>query len=585
MKNNFSLICILILCIGLFSIQNSTAEEIKYYKSYSLNKIDFSIEPKEELSQKEALELVCNAFTYDSEGRLIKIEGSAFGLKYSDTYFEVPEIRFSQEENELVLSFYNKAGEAIKDKLYRAHQLKIYKQKDLCSISFLDANAAPCMTEQGFSRKLNKKIGARTVVQSYFDKEGNEVPNKLGVFRTKIIYDEKKRPLILESQDKYGLIMNNKHYYAIEKYNYTGKQIEISYYNARNKPVEVFPYFYYRKRVNESSTSYFDKNNKEFKLIQNMNSIQDSIIVNYDLVHELSSQDMLSNLMCVETEFMNFGDSNIDDLDNDKYLLDWAERHQKLVNKFRKDKAIHFEHIYGYMSSRDENKTLCKHLDTLNEEQLERAFYKLFLERDSLGNFIYINHLDVFNRVCYGGIKLKEITFFKWKDILFCVNPYFEHNRDHTRNLLTVDFSKLPLDGVKHVFFNGMKVNNYWINKYIDDINFSFLRCSVERKPKGITEYLKAPAQATDLEAFYPFYTNHYFVDCKLDRLDFTLHGDYSQYPRRYFPSYRIFFENSKIESCRLTSNTSRIKDEFSLVHSVYLKNSEFNELEMRGAL
>ena len=234
MKNHIWKIITLITVVILFSVDSIYANNIKYYKNYSINEQDYSVVPEELLSKEQALETICNKFIYNDQGKLIQIEGFAYGLNFTDTYEKVNKIRFEYKENAIIKYFLNGDNEPLQNATNKVFGEKVEKTENGYMLYFLDVDGENTTNTNNIYSIVRKKTQVNnTVISAYYDKNNNLVKNNFGVYQVQKTYNTSGLVTKIRYLNIDGKLMINNDNYAGRKntYNSNGKLVEINYFD------------------------------------------------------------------------------------------------------------------------------------------------------------------------------------------------------------------------------------------------------------------------------------------------------------------------------------------------------------------
>lgn len=596
-KSIYKKIAFIIAPLVLIYSSSIYANTIKYYKSYSINNWDYSVIGKDSLSAEEALQATCDKFTYNANGDLIQIEGSAYGLNYMDSYEKVYKICFEYKNNVFIKYFFNSDNKPTRNKKYGVFGEKIERLDNGYRLYFLNENGEKTVNNNKIYSILSITNESKNIIiQQYFDKNNIPVKGEFGAFKLKKIYDNKKSVIEIRYLDRNNKLVENTINYASEKIKYDNNKniIERRYFDAQGNPAATFPYkISIQKKINKKWI-FFDSSNEPISQINYRNvDLNTPTAINYNLVVELSAKDLLLNFIAVEANPSSvfYEDINIDKNILDSLLIQYSTRWYSKLDSL-KDKGLIFKNGYifnGFHSYIPENKLLVNEIVTMSGDSLKGKLRKLFLLNDTTAFNIINKYADPVTRFCYGELKVAEIIFFKWDDILFCVNPYVERTGggyiDKLRKQVTVDFTKIPLSkDINHVFFEGVMITNFNPYTFYSNTAFYFNNCAVKSGEGNIFNNFLKPTEVAANEIIFYENSGFAFIRCSIDTLQFRLHSGYSMYPKRFYPTYNFSFDLCKIEKCEIfSSKYLRYSISQKFEHNIEFINCNIEQLDMSG--
>ena len=578
----------------LFMIfENLKAEHIKYYRSYHINELDYSIVGKDSLTENEASKTMCNKFIYNDDGKLIRIEGFALGLNFKDTYEGVYKIRFEYKDDTTIKTFFNQNDDQMMNDKHGVYGVITKSLATGYQLNFIDENDKKVENQFLIFSIIYTRGAEKSITKKFYNKAGQIIKNNLeDVYQIQIFSNSKDYPIEIKYLDKNMKLMNNLKNYSFEKIKYDLKnnEIEKKFYNEHGKLTSTYPYkLAIQKKVN-NRWQYFTVDNEPIS-IHGRGSIEENnfLDINYNLVMQLSTKDLLNNFFTVENA-INVFDQKYNRLKTISLLKDYFPRQFSIIDSLKREKLIlkNGYAFYNFHSTMPENGIFIKKALTLPPDSLRKKFKQLFTLADATSRELLENLADPAARGCYGLLTIDEILFFKWEDILFCVNPHAERHGGQLskRKNIVIDFTKLPIsDDINHVFFEAVTVEN--INPgtfYYKDINYYFNYCLLKFSDTKQPKLAPVPKSVFGGEVIFNNHSKYIFNDCPIDSLNLDLTSGYSMLPARFFLNYDYSFLNSKIDYCNIHSVKFTVNPYYKNVkHTVKFDGCQIDRMNISG--
>jgi len=303
---------------------------------------------------------------------------------------------------------------------------------------------------------------------------------------------------------------------------------------------------------------YFDiKNNPIIVTSDARFKTSEPDLINYDLVVKLNTQDLLENIvsLAVQTSQTFSYDINIKTNIIDSLMLRYYQRWHSTLDSLEKvEKIFQDGRIFYDFSSSGKEVKLTNDLTLMPEDSIKLKLKKLFLLTDKTSYNTLNEYFDPAARFCYGQLKINEIVFFQWHDILFCVNPYFEYRGGGTQEQvekITIDFEKIPISKeINHVFFEGVKVINYSPRAYYGNTKFYFYHCLVNYGKSYYLKYLVEPKETSNKQLIIYKNAEFTFTNCIFDTLAIYMGSGDSKWPLRRYPSFSHHLFQCELNTC-----------------------------------
>lgn len=586
---------LLLFIFLLSSTTSSFAARIKYFKNYRINLLNFSFIGVDSLSEKEAEKAICNKFVYNESGRITRIEGMAYGLIFSDTKEKVAKIIFSYSDSLVTRKFYDKNDQPMRNKDDGVFGEEIHFTKNGYYRHFLDS------TGQRTTNSLNIFLIISTldtskniIIQQYFDKNNQPIRNEKGVYQTWVKYNEKNQPVEIRFLNSDGKLMLNYQNYAVIalKYGQTDIPIEERYFDTNGKPAASFPAgVAFLKRVGRKE-KYFDVRGEPIELIRGSHFKPRSRgEINYDLIIKLDTRDLLLNILSETARMLNFlsKDVVIDKTTLAEKVREYNRRwHTKLDSLKKAGKIFRQGRKFYLFTSYGKEIDLANEIALLSEKEVRQKLRNFFLVSDKKGYEHLNEYADAAARACYGALKVDEIIFFQWEDVLFCVNPYYERQSGRSRSLIenfVVDFEKIPIDEkINHIFFENVNVKNYNPRTYFSNTKYYFSHCIVQTDHQRRTlKLLLKPEQTMADQVLFYKYLKTTFLGCEIDSLTMNMWSGDSSWPLRGYPSFIHLFHKCNIKSAKIFAGSYKLPGIKPIENTLKFIDSEFEDLQIIG--
>ena len=537
------------------------SSQIKYFKNYRINEWDMSVIGSDSLTETKAFKTKCNRFIYDSTGTLTQIEGIALGLNFYDSKEEVAKIKFKYQGSSIFMFFLDNKNNPMANKKGNVFGKEIVKLKDGYQLYFLNEEGKRT-TNRHFIYLISNKIDRTNniIEKQFYDANNNPIQNSERVFKIQNRYNKEKQLIETKYYNKNDKLTKNILNFAIIKYGYDkyGELVEKRYLDTKRNPAATFPFKISSERKINNRRKYFDRNNNPIMVTSDPRfKTNEPDPINYDLVAKLNTQDLLENIVSlgVQSSQTFSYDINIKSNITDSLALRYLQRWHSMLDSLEQEgKIFQDSRTFYTFSSIDKEVELINKLTLMSEDSIKRKIKEIFLLTDKTSYNTLNKYSDPAARFCYGQLRVNEIVFFQWQDILFCVNPYFEFNGGGSKeqvNKITIDFEKIPISKeINHVFFEGVKVINYSPRAYYGNTKFYFYHCIVDYGISHYIKYLVKPKETTNKELILYKNTEVTFVKCRFDTLAiYTYCGD-SKWPLRHYPSFNHHFFQCDLNNC-----------------------------------
>ncbi len=579
-------------------VSGGFSAQVKYFKNYRIDERNYSVIGIDSLSSAAAERAICNKFVYDESGRLKLIQGEAYGLIFFDTKEKVAKIVFTYSDSSLIRKFYDKNDRPMKNKEGGVFGEEIRFTENGYYRYFLDSlNQRITNSSHIFFILTTLDDRQNTIFQRYFDKNNQPIKNEKGVYQTLIKYNAQNQPIEIKFLDLNGRLMLNYLNYAIlaMKYNpISSEPVELRFFDTKGKPAAIFPAgMAYLKKVN-GEEKYFDSKGEPVEIISgNRFEARKSDQINYDLVVKLDTRDLLLNILSESAHMLSFlpKDIFIDKSALAERVREYNRRwHAKLDSLKSTGKIFQQGKKFFLFTSYGNETELANQIALSSEQEIREKMRTLFLASDKAGYERLDKYADVAARACYGALKVDEIIFFQWEDVLFCVNPYYERSGGKRSSLiedLVIDFEKIPLtEKINHVFFENVSVKNYNPRAYFSDTKFYFSYCIVNGNTQRRTfKIFVKPAQTLNDQVLFYKYLKTALLGCEIDTLTMYMWSGDSKWPLRGYPSFIHNFYKCKIKFGNFLAGSYKMPGIKPIENSLKFINSEIDELRIEGEL
>lgn len=554
---------VIFVMLSVIASIDCEAEKVKYYRSYSINQWDYSPVPRNLVPESQVNLINRNnlyhRFVYNDQDDLIRIEGYVLGLNFLDRIERVNQIHFEYHDDKIIKTFYDENGNPTKNQRNGVFGEEIVQREEGYDIFSLDSLRNRVSTHQGIYMISNHRDSIRRrLTKSYYDTNQNPIQNELGAYKHVIIFNRQNQILEHRYYNLEDNLIRNSKNFAIRRnqYNQEGNLIKSVFLGPLGRPVIAYPMMYATHERIDGEDKYYNAQGEPVVLYGNVppnDKVVDS--VNYDLILPLTTSELMLNFFSVSTvaEYI-FGGLDVEKSEKDSLYSAYYQHWQSKLDSLKKKGLIFNDgHVYYSVHSVTYENPLINELIRLPMDSLAMRLRALFLLADTSSVNIMKRISDPPARFCYGRLKVNEIHFFQWQDILFCVNPYYERFSGSARwqqEKVEIDFGKIQIkEGVKHIFFNGVKIKNYSPLYFLGDINIYFNNCIIHSGMSGSNQIFKLPTDMANNEIL--FYSNYEasFINCEFDKLNLHMHCGGSRVPYRLYPSYKHHFDECTIDS------------------------------------
>ena len=580
-----------------FCCLSSYANTIKYYQNYSIDEWDYSVVGKDSLSIEQARQAICNKFTYDSTGRLIKIIGVADSLNYLDSFEKVYQIVFEYQDDVIYKYYYSRNGHPMKSKRNGVFGEKIEKFPGGYRVYFLNDKKEPIENNSrvyAIVVEIDRK--KRVAVKSFYDKNNLPMKNSLDVYKIQLKFNNRQLAVEKRCLNKNNQLLMNNLNFAIKKisYNKEKERIKESFFDTQGRLTAIFPVGIAVRTRQGGDWQNYNANLEPIKVINSKRidaESRDSI--NYHLVVNLTTANLLENFVSVEQQlaFIFYAQLPFDKHTGDSLMTQYYQRWYGELDSLKKAGVI-FRQGYAFLDFHSdvyENPLLAKELIKTPVDSLTIKLQKLLFIQDTTAINVMNQYSDLATRFCYGWLKVPDIVFFRWNDILFCVNPYYESHGGSSEKLarkITVDFRRIPISkDIRHIFFEGVAIDYFSPRINNADISYYFNYCLLNpQKDTKVFKNLVRPGEVANNEVILYSNSNFIFTNCQIDSVQLILYSGNSSYPVRFYPGYRFHFNRCRIDYIKIYSDRY-VKPNLSRhdVHDLEFYNSNIGQLEMTG--
>jgi len=579
-----------IIIIAILSILGLKAENTKYYSSYKINETDYSFMPANPIPSEQAKDSVCNRFIYDEAGNVKRIEGVGYGMSFNDSNFKVYKIVISQKKHLKKILFYDQEDNPMKSNTCNSFGLQVEYYKNTYNLYYLNSKGEKKLNPEGIFFKKVEKNENNIITESYFNQNKIQVSNQLDVFKTEKIYKKEGFVKEIRSYNIDNKLVNNILGYAIKriKYSHNTNVSEETYFDDKKAPAKVLPYHYSKKiKKDGNKPTFYDISGKRIYLKRQSSNIEE-IDINYNIIIELTTEDLINNLFFVEgnREAIWQDKVNITQKELSKKIKHFCKKtHQKLDSLLELNQIKDKNTFYSFGSYMPINKELVNELYSINKNKYDEKLTEILFGTNEFGEANLNKYFGLLSRMCYGPIKEDEVFFFRWKNNLFCVNPFHIGNPNYSsRKLLTIDFAKIPIDArIKNVIFSGLTVKNFHPSTYFSDINFYFQQCNINTNYSDQKKF-KKPTISKNNELASEYKLTFTFNNSFLDTCNIYCGTGYSTMPYRFFPSYIFKFSECEFNYFKM-GNYAYTRDGIyeRPEISVIFNKSNINNLEIKN--